>query len=106
MIASALKGISRSTTPLPLRSIVAAPVEQQLHYRNRLQLAIQRTGAGAGVVAMGLYESGTHRVVDMHACCVQHPATDKVVSIVQAFLRKQSATLSVYDEASRRGALR
>jgi 23S rRNA (uracil1939-C5)-methyltransferase len=70
-------------------------------YRNQAKLVLRRSGAG---VLAGLYAPGTHRVVDARACAVHHPAINRVVAATVELL--DHAGTSIYDERSRRGALR
>jgi 23S rRNA (uracil1939-C5)-methyltransferase len=70
-------------------------------YRNQAKLVLRRTRAA---VLAGLYVPGSHRVVDARACAVHHPSINRVVAATVALLDRGAA--SIYDERSRRGALR
>ena len=71
-------------------------------YRNKAQVPIG-TAPGGGL-AGGFYARGSHRIVDMDACLIQHEKTDEVVRRVKEIGRKLG--ISAYDEETGNGLLR
>ena len=80
------------------------PASSRFNYRNRAQFAIQHHPGDK--IKIGLYESFTHDVVDTEDCPVQHPLVGKILCIVQDYFGKKQHQLSVYDDATGKGALR
>lgn len=71
-------------------------------YRNKAQVPIG-TAPGGGL-AGGFYARGSHRIVDMDACLIQHEKTDEVVRRVKEIGRNLGIT--AYDEETGTGLLR
>ncbi|WP_274653306.1 23S rRNA (uracil(1939)-C(5))-methyltransferase RlmD [Paenibacillus humicola] len=63
---------------LPLRPMLG--MDEPWGYRNKAQLQAGR-GPG-GRPALGLYEPGSHRLVDIAGCAVQHPALNAAAAAV------------------------
>lgn len=70
-------------------------------YRNKAQVPI---GQEEGGLIGGFYAQGSHRIVDMDACLIQHEQTDAVVSEVKRIAHALGIT--AYDEESHQGLLR
>ena len=70
-------------------------------YRNKAQVPI---GPGAGGLAGGFFEPGTHRIVDLNACLIQHGENEELIRAVKAAAR--SLGLSAYNRKTGRGLLR
>ena len=62
-------------------------------YRNKAQFPV----AAAGI---GLYASGTHRLIDIDDCLIQHPLNAQIMSTVRSY------NIEAYDELTRKGLLR
>ena len=75
--------------------------KSEFHYRNKLQVAIQRQDQR---VVMGLYASRSHRVVPMTRCLIQGEFINDVLAHMQAFFERYPVT--VYDEQTKNGDLR
>lgn len=71
------------------------------HYRNKAQFPV---GLDGGRLVAGPYAPGTHRVVDVDACLIQHPVANQVLQAVKALAVRHS--VPVYQETTRTGVLR
>ncbi|UVI33543.1 23S rRNA (uracil(1939)-C(5))-methyltransferase RlmD [Paenibacillus spongiae] len=60
--------------------------------------------AGAAQLIGGFYARGSHRIIDMDACLIQHERNDEVVARIKAIGRELGIT--AYDEETGRGLLR
>ncbi|WP_281884728.1 23S rRNA (uracil(1939)-C(5))-methyltransferase RlmD [Paenibacillus sp. YYML68] len=90
------------------RGIVVRPtlgMSDPWRYRNKAQVPVGHGGPDmeGGLVA-GFYAQGSHRIIDMDACLIQHEQNDEVVRVV----KKLAGELGIraYDEATGRGLLR
>ncbi|GAF08759.1 23S rRNA (uracil(1939)-C(5))-methyltransferase RlmD [Paenibacillus pini] len=70
-------------------------------YRNKAQVPI---GEMEGGLVGGFYARGSHRIIDMEACLIQHESNDEVVARVKDIGR--SLGISAYDELTGKGLLR
>ncbi|NMO97447.1 23S rRNA (uracil(1939)-C(5))-methyltransferase RlmD [Paenibacillus lemnae] len=85
-------------------SILVRPtlgMSEPWRYRNKSQVPI---GVTEGGLVGGFYARGSHRIVDMETCLIQHEENDKVVNRVKAIGRKLG--ISAYDEETGQGLLR
>ncbi|MBX6395678.1 MAG: 23S rRNA (uracil(1939)-C(5))-methyltransferase RlmD [Alicyclobacillaceae bacterium] len=76
----------RRYTPLsdpPVREVLG--MEEPWAYRNKAQFQV---GTAGGRVVIGLYESGSHRLVDLTGCPVQHPAVNAALDAVRETLEE------------------
>lgn len=70
-------------------------------YRFKAQFPV---GFVRGRVVAGLYAAGSHRIVDISECPVQHPVADRVLRELKALVARRR--VPVYDERRGTGALR
>ncbi|MCL6456865.1 MAG: 23S rRNA (uracil(1939)-C(5))-methyltransferase RlmD [Gorillibacterium sp.] len=70
-------------------------------YRNKAQVPI---GEVEGGLVGGFYAQGSHRIIDMDACLIQHEANDVAVRTVKVIARKLG--ISAYNEETKQGLLR
>lgn len=70
-------------------------------YRNKAQVPV---GVTDGALVGGFYARGSHRIVDMETCLIQHEHNDDVVTRVKAIGRELGIT--AYNEETGRGLLR
>lgn len=70
-------------------------------YRNKAQVPV---GVTDGALVGGFYARGSHRIVDMETCLIQHESNDDVIARVKAIGRRLGIT--AYDEESGQGLLR
>lgn len=84
--------------------ILVHPVLGMKHpwrYRNKAQVPF---GYRAGKVVAGFYAPGSHKIIDMPECQIQHPLNDRVVQVVKE--AAQEFKIPIYDETTHRGILR
>ncbi|MBO4342453.1 MAG: 23S rRNA (uracil(1939)-C(5))-methyltransferase RlmD, partial [Clostridia bacterium] len=77
-------------------------MENPYHYRNKVQAAFGRTKSGKTV--SGVYQSGSHRIVNVDDCMIQDEKANKIIEDIRSLLPKFRIT--VYDEYRRSGFLR
>lgn len=77
-------------------------MDNPFHYRNKVQAAFGRTKSGKTV--SGVYQSGSHRIVNVDDCMIQDEKANKIIEDIRNLLPKFRIT--VYDEYRRSGFLR
>lgn len=84
---------------VPVKAVIG--MEEPWRYRHKIQFPIGTVG---GQVVAGFYGAGTHDIVDVASCVVQHAAGDAVMNTV----RFEAARLGIspYNEESYTGVLR
>ncbi|MEA5462782.1 23S rRNA (uracil(1939)-C(5))-methyltransferase RlmD [Leptothoe sp. PORK10 BA2] len=85
---------------VPMAPILGAP--QPLAYRNKATYPLAR-GAEGGVKA-GYYRQGTHQIVNLNRCPIQHEALNPLLVDAKAVI--QARAWSLYDEKKHQGRLR
>jgi len=93
----ALEQLSRSHA-LPQVAVISGPTAG---FRHRARLAIR---GRLGSPKLGLFELGTHRVVHIPNCSVQHPLINHVAAVVQHALA--DARVSSYSDSAHAGVAR
>ncbi|WP_246070582.1 23S rRNA (uracil(1939)-C(5))-methyltransferase RlmD [Paenibacillus kobensis] len=84
-------------------------MDEPWRYRNKAQVPIGMAiadledGAAGGLIG-GFYAQGSHRIIDMDACLIQHERNDDVVRQIKRIGTELGIT--AYDEESGRGLLR
>lgn len=76
-------------------------MDEPWRYRNKAQVPI---GVADGGLVGGFYARGSHRIVDMETCLIQHEHNDAVVSAVKSI--GSQLGISAYNEETGRGLLR
>ena len=71
------------------------------HYRNKAQFPI---GQGKTGPLMGFYAKGSHRIVEVTSCPIQHPINDQILSAFRRYLAETGAT--PYDGETGQGLVR
>ena len=84
-----------------IRVLPTLGMDEPWRYRNKAQVPI---GVTEGGLVGGFYARGSHRIIDMETCLIQHEDNDKVVAIVKSLGRELGIT--AYDEETGRGLLR
>ena len=77
-------------------------MENPYNYRNKAQYAFGRGRNGQTVA--GVYQSSTHKIVDIENCMLTDPKADEIANTVKKLLK--SFKLKPYDEVTRQGFLR
>ncbi|MFS0556093.1 23S rRNA (uracil(1939)-C(5))-methyltransferase RlmD [Brevibacillus sp. 179-C9.3 HS] len=70
-------------------------------YRNKAQFQV---GKEKGKLIAGLYQTGSHKLVNLEGCQVQHEATTKIVQTAKQIVEELG--IPVYDEKKRTGVIR
>jgi 23S rRNA (uracil1939-C5)-methyltransferase len=70
-------------------------------YRNKAQVPV---GESDGELVVGFYARGSHRIIDMDVCLIQHESIDEILTLVKAVGRKLGIT--AYNEETGQGLLR
>ncbi len=76
-------------------------MDEPWRYRNKVQVPI---GEREGGLVAGFYAKGTHSIIDMDACLIQHESGDQVVSTVKRIASQLG--ISAYNEETGKGLLR
>lgn len=77
-------------------------MESPYNYRNKAQYAFGRARDGRTV--SGVYQSSTHKIVDIDRCMLTVPKADEIADTVKKLLK--SFKLKPYDENTKQGFLR
>ncbi|MBU3806086.1 MAG: 23S rRNA (uracil(1939)-C(5))-methyltransferase RlmD [Candidatus Fournierella pullistercoris] len=77
-------------------------MENPWHYRNKAISTF--CGGGKKPLQSGIYAQGSHRVIPIQSCLLQHPALDKAIEAVRT--AAQRCRYPVFDEDRRTGLLR
>jgi 23S rRNA (uracil-5-)-methyltransferase RumA len=76
-------------------------MENPWTYRNKAQFHV---GKQDGKLVAGLYQTGSHKLVNLEGCQVQHEATNQIVSAAKKIIEELG--IPVYDERKRTGVIR
>ena len=76
-------------------------MEHPWSYRNKAQLQV---GTIDGKLITGLYAAGTHQLIDISDCPIQHPKTNEIVKKTREVL--QDLKIPAYHERKRTGVIR
>lgn len=99
MVAEAFNRYFRSAPAPFIRDTVG--MDHPWSYRNKAQLQV---GYANGKLVTGLYAAGTHQLIDISDCPIQHPATNKIVQATRNVLEKLQ--IPAYNERKRTGVIR
>ncbi len=76
-------------------------MQDPLHYRHKVQASFRRE---KGNVLSGMYEEGSHRIVNVDRCLINDPVCDAIILDVRKLASKYK--LSIFDETTGQGVLR
>ena len=87
-------------------------MDEPWRYRNKASVPIGMSidnsvagaGSGEGRLIGGFYAHGSHRIIDMDACLIQHSDNDDIIGQVKSIARELG--VSAYNEETGRGLLR
>lgn len=77
-------------------------MDSPYHYRNKVQAAFGRTKSGK--IISGVYQSGTHRIVNVDSCMTEDETADKIIVDIRSMLPE--FRIKTYDEDRNFGFLR
>ncbi|WP_342571823.1 23S rRNA (uracil(1939)-C(5))-methyltransferase RlmD [Paenibacillus sp. FSL R5-0749] len=84
-----------------IRVLSTMGMDEPWRYRNKAQVPI---GVTEGGLVGGFYAKGSHRIIDMESCLIQHEHNDEVVAKVKEI--GSHFGISAYNEETGRGLLR
>ena len=77
-------------------------MKHPFYYRNKLQYPVGRDKNGTPV--MGVFANRTHEIIPVESCLIQNKEAEKVAKEIFGFIKENN--ISIYDEKTRRGAIR
>lgn len=77
-------------------------MENPYHYRNKVHAVFGRLWNGT--VVSGVYQAGTHKIVDIESCQIEDAVSSKIIRDIHGLLR--SFKIKTYDEDTGYGLLR
>lgn len=77
-------------------------MDNPYHYRNKVNAAFQYQKGGK--VVSGIYQEGTHRVVNVDSCLIEDEIADRIICSIRGLL--SSFKIRIYDEDTGYGLLR
>lgn len=92
---------SEEDTEHAIRVLPTMGMDEPWRYRNKAQVPI---GVAEGGLVGGFYAKGSHRIIDMETCLIQHEHNDEVVAKVKEI--GSHLGISAYNEETGRGLLR
>ncbi len=97
-----LEGVANEEdTAQGIRVLPTMGMTEPWRYRNKAQVPI---GVTEGGLVGGFYAKGSHRIIDMETCLIQHEHNDEVVAKVKEI--GSHFGISAYNEETGRGLLR
>lgn len=76
-------------------------MDNPYRYRNKVQLPV---GEQAGEVKIGFYAKRSHEIIHMNECAIQDETADKVVKLIQEWIKKYN--IKTYNEEEHNGIIR
>ncbi|MFY0545159.1 23S rRNA (uracil(1939)-C(5))-methyltransferase RlmD [Brevibacillus sp. H7] len=98
LVLEALQKYARLENP-PVAPTIG--MENPWSYRNKAQFQVGRQD---GKLVAGLYQTGSHQLIDLEGCRVQHEATNQIVQKAKRVLEQLG--IPEYDERKRTGVVR
>ena len=95
------QGISGENAEQGITVLPTLGMDDPWRYRNKAQVPIGESESG---LIGGFYARGSHRIIDMEACLIQHENNDEIISHIKVIGRKLGIT--AYDEETGLGLLR
>ena len=77
-------------------------MKHPFYYRNKFQYPVGRDKNNVPV--MGVFASRTHEIIPVESCLIQNKEAEKVAKEIFGFIKEND--ISIYDEKTRRGAIR
>ncbi|MHA7967399.1 23S rRNA (uracil(1939)-C(5))-methyltransferase RlmD [Paenibacillus sp. CAU 1782] len=90
----------------PLNAVKVMPtigMDEPWRYRNKAAVPVGASDIDGGLIA-GFYERGSHRIIDMDDCLIQHSENDEIVRVVKGIARE--LRVKPYNEETGEGVLR
>lgn len=96
-----MEGVINEDKEHAIRVLPTMGMDEPWRYRNKAQVPI---GVTEGGLVGGFYAKGSHRIIDMESCLIQHEHNDEVVAKVKEI--GSHFGISAYNEETGRGLLR
>jgi 23S rRNA (uracil1939-C5)-methyltransferase len=93
-------GLSIEDKGITVRPVIG--MTEPWRYRNKVQIPVGVDGAGD--VMTGFYAAGSHEIIEMSHCLIQHEAIDQAMNVVRGVA--QELGIAPYDAATHEGELR
>jgi len=78
------------------------PSQQPLHYRNKVQFPFGKDERG-NLIA-GLYQQGSHRIIDIDECLIENAEADQIVRLIKKLCVEHN--IEPYEQKYRKGFMR
>lgn len=78
-------------------------MDEPWRYRNKAAVPVGASRLDGGLIA-GFYERGSHRIIDMDDCLIQHVENDEIIRVVKQIARE--LRVKPYNEETGEGVLR
>ncbi|HHY91159.1 MAG TPA: 23S rRNA (uracil(1939)-C(5))-methyltransferase RlmD, partial [Clostridiales bacterium] len=79
----------------------AIGMDNPWHYRNKAQFP---AGLHRGEAILGFYKKGSHELVDIHHCRIQHESSEPVIQAMERYMNEYH--VAPYDERTGKGIIR
>ena len=76
-------------------------MEDPYRYRNKGQFPLGKMGEETTI---GLYQKGSHNIVDIDKCLIQEPGNENIIAAMREYIKISGA--SIYNEATGKGLIR
>ena len=77
-------------------------MDDPYNYRNKIQYSFGYDKKGK--IISGMYESNTHKIIDIDKCLIQDPIADEIIKTIKSIMKKYK--MEPYNEDTRQGFLR
>ncbi|RXT04964.1 23S rRNA (uracil(1939)-C(5))-methyltransferase RlmD [Ammoniphilus sp. CFH 90114] len=99
LVVEAFSRYMKTDKPLVIHETLG--MDHPWSYRNKAQLQV---GLANGKVITGLFAAGTHQLIDISDCPIQHPITNQIVQTTRDVLEQLG--IPIYNERKRTGVIR
>jgi 23S rRNA (uracil1939-C5)-methyltransferase len=96
-------GAALSLAEAGIKVMPTIGMDEPWRYRNKAAVPVGVSGVDGGLIA-GFYERGSHRIIDMDDCLIQHRENDEMIRVVKRIARE--LRVKPYNEETGEGILR
>lgn len=76
-------------------------MDEPNYYRNKAQFPVS---VADGKALIGFYKKGSHEIINIESCYIQHSINDYIISAIKAYMDQNK--VDAYDEATGKGLIR